>query len=322
MASYKNVILESKALEVIYHDIKAGRVNHTYLFVSEDDDYMLEFAQVVSALLLNVTENHSSMVKIEKGIHPDVIVLGKNEKINAAAASSLTSDAYVRPLEGDNKVYILMNIDDAGEEAQNKLLKIIEEPPKTVYFLLCAKKENKLLQTVLSRSKKIELDPLTAPQIEKMLIEAGVEPKTASICAACGAGVFKRAFKMASDKDFIELYKNVFRCLYKMNSSRDILEFATLFSAKSINLEEFSDIMMLAVRDLMMAKLSKTDLIVNKHKTDELLLIAEGYSMTALYKIIEYCLQLKEDLVYNTLSVSVVDEFLLKIVEAKVKCKK
>ena len=79
---------------------------------------------------------------------------------------------------------------------------------------------------------------------------------------------------------------------------------------------------MLLVRDLMMVKVGKSELVQNTHLLSQMKLICEGFSISALYKIVEYCLQLKEDLVYNTNSVEMVDEFLLKIVEAKVKCKK
>lgn len=322
MANYKNVIYSSNAFNIVKQDKIQGKLSHTYLFVSEDMDYCNDFAKEVAKLILNAENNSLNQSRIDKGVHPDVIVLGKTEKITTEMASNLSTDVVVRPFEEDFKVYVLLNIDDIVEEAQNKLLKTIEEPPKSVFFILCAKTERKLLQTVLSRSKKVELDLLSASQIQKMLEEDGIGKQTAEVCSACSAGVFSRAQKMATDKEFMSLYQNVARCLLEMNSSRDVLRFTSIFSQKTINKEELSDIFMLLARDLIMVKLGEEALVKNVHLIDKMREICKGYSVSALYRIVEYCLQLKEDLIYNTNSVEAVDEFLLKIVEAKVKCKK
>lgn len=322
MVDYKNVIVESKAFKAVYQDKISNRLSHTYLLISEDQEYAHSFAKMMAKIIFDAKAQSPTCVKIDKDIHPDVIVFGKEEKIATDLASSLSSDVFIKPFEEEQKIYILLNFDDSTEEAQNKLLKTIEEPPKNVFFILCAKTENKLLQTVLSRSKKVVLDLLSISQVKNLLVSAGVDEKTSDVCASCCAGVFSRAYKMATDKEFLTLYQNIFDCLYKMNTSRDVLKYSSLFSQKSVNKEEMSDIFMLIVRDLMMVKLGKDNLVNNLHKVNEMKIIAEGFSMTALYKIVEYCLQLKEDLVYNTLGIAVIDEFLLKIVEAKVKCKK
>ena len=78
---------------------------------------------------------------------------------------------------------------------------------------------------------------------------------------------------------------------------------------------------MLITRDVCMAKIGKEELVNNKHKIDELKLIGQQFSLEALYKIIEFCLMVKEDLMFNTNISAVIDEFLLKVVEVKVKCK-
>lgn len=322
MVNYNGVIQNSKAFNIVLKDKKQDKLSHTYLLLSEDQDYCCAFAKEFAKVVFNAMDNNVATIKIDKEVHPDVIVLGKSEKITTEVASNLSGDVVVRPFEGDFKIYVLLNLDEATEEAQNKLLKTIEEPPKSVFFVLCAKTERKLLQTVLSRSKKIELDLLGATQIKAMLESVGVDSNNADICSAFSEGVFSRANKMATDKEFLSLYQNVYRCLGQMNSSRDVLYFTSIFSQKNISKEELSDIFMLISRDLIMVKIGKEGLVKNKHMLTQMREICQGFSVLALSRIVEYCLQLKEDLVYNTNSVEAVDEFLLKIVEAKVKCKK
>lgn len=322
MINYDKVIKDSRAFNIILKDKEQNKLSHTYLLISEDQNYCHAFAKEVAKIVLDVKGKSQSIVKIDKDIHPDVIVLGENEKINTDMASSLTTDVVVRPFEEDFKVYVLLNVDDICEEAQNKLLKTIEEPPKSVFFILCAKAERKLLQTVLSRSKKIELDLLSSIQIQNLLEENGVDKRTAEICSVCSVGVFTRGFKMATDKEFLALYQNVLKCFEKMNSSKDVLYFASIFSQKSVNKEELSDLFMLFARDLIMVKIGDKSLAKNSHLVSQMEEICMSFSISALYKIVEYCLQLKQDLIYNTNNTEAIDEFLLKIVEAKVKCKK
>ena len=321
MIDYKKAILKTRAYNTVLRDKEAGRLSHTYLLISEDQAYAKAFAKMLARIMLDVEPMSHGDVKIEKDIHPDVQIFGENQKIVTQAVTDIASDVFVRPYETDKKAYILLNMNDSNDEAQNKLLKTIEEPPESAFFVLTSKTERKLLQTVLSRCKKIELDLLDNNTIAKMLVSAGVGEKERNICSACSGGVFSRAYQMASDKEFLNMYQNIYKCLYKMNSSRDVLDFASLFSVKSLNKEEFADLFMLIVRDLCMVKAGVLDLVNNVHKMDEMKLIADGFSLEALYKIIEYCLQLKEDLVYNTNVSASIDEFLLKVVEVKVKCR-
>ena len=322
MISYKKAIIDSKAYNTVLRDKETNRLSHTYLILSEDMDYLKEFAKMQAQILLGLENDVNGKMKVEKNIHPDVLIYGEEEKINTKMVTDIAADVFVRPYELDKKVYILLNMNDANDEAQNKLLKTIEEPPNNVFFILGSTGERALLKTVLSRAKKMELDLIPNNIISDMLINAGINESESKIIAACSGGVFSRAYKMATNKEFILLYQNVFKCLSKMNSSRDVLEYTNIFSSKSINKEEFADLVMLITRDVCMAKVERYELINNSHKKNELQSISQQFSMEALYKIIEYCLQFKEDLVYNTNVTAAIDEFLLKIVEVKVKCKR
>jgi len=158
MVDYKSAIINTKAYETILRDKQNAKLSHTYLLLSEDVDYAKEFAKMQAQILLDLENNDIAKMKVEKGIHSDVIIYGEEDKINTSLVTDISSDVFVRPYELDKKVYILLNMNDANEEAQNKLLKTIEEPPQSVFFILTSTSERKLLKTVLSRCKKIELD--------------------------------------------------------------------------------------------------------------------------------------------------------------------
>ncbi len=92
--------------------------------------------------------------KAAAGIHPDIITISRLEDkagILVDQARNLRADAYVVPNEADRKVYIIDPADKMNPQAQNALLKVLEEPPSAVIFLLVASNPNLLLETVRSR---------------------------------------------------------------------------------------------------------------------------------------------------------------------------
>lgn len=99
------------------------------------------------------------------GIHPDVALVeraadksGKlRREITVDQIRALAVDTAVLPNEADGKVYIFPEADTMNIAAQNAFLKLLEEPPKGVMFLLCAESREKLLETVQSRCGEIRL---------------------------------------------------------------------------------------------------------------------------------------------------------------------
>ena len=110
------------------------------------------------------------------GIHPDVALVeraadksGKlRREITVDQIRALAVDAAVLPNEADGKVYIFPEADTMNIAAQNAFLKLLEEPPRGVMFLLCAESREKLLETVQSRCGEIRLTGGTvAPENER-----------------------------------------------------------------------------------------------------------------------------------------------------------
>ena len=100
--------------------------------------------------------------KVLRGIHPDVSVIAGPEKgksITVDQVRLLRSDAYIRPNEGERKVYLLENADQMNSSAQNAMLKLLEEGPPYAAFLLIAENPGGLLETVRSRCEGLSLTP-------------------------------------------------------------------------------------------------------------------------------------------------------------------
>jgi len=133
---------------------------HAYLFISPDAKIRRDTAvkAAKSVLCDNCSENAvpcgkcPNCVKMDAGTHPDCFFIGADgEKTGVDDVRKIENEAYLATNEASRKVFVLENADKYSVQSQNALLKIIEEPPKNVIFILTASSKNSLLPTVRSR---------------------------------------------------------------------------------------------------------------------------------------------------------------------------
>ena len=130
-------------------------------------------------------------LKTEKGIHPDFSVTAGPEAgkpITVDQVRALRSDAYIRPNEGERKVYLLEEADRMNPSAQNAMLKLLEEGPAYAAFLLIAGNTGGLLQTVRSRCEELALTPRLGPGAAGAGRKAGRRPGAGGGAGASGDG--------------------------------------------------------------------------------------------------------------------------------------
>ncbi len=325
MLDYSHVINKSKAFNTIELDISRSRLSHVYLFVNNDENYLKAFVEIIAKRFININETEyqeKNNIRIEKRIHPDVCFYGEDKQIDVSAVSSIVESSNVSPFEADKKIFVLLNIQKMNESSQNKILKSIEEPPRNTFYLLCATSITKILPTILSRVKKLELDELSVEDIASMLQAKGVEKQKAEILSSCSSGNATFAEKLATDEGFIEFFNNIVTSLFEINGSRDVLKFSNLFSAKSVDKEEFINIAMLLLRDMMMILSKKEELVTCKNVISKLKVISAGLNLSGVQGLINACFEEKKKLAFNVNSTAVVDDFLFKYAEVKVKCRR
>ena len=110
--------------------------------------------------------------KAEAGIHPDIITVSPEEghrEILVDQVRQMRVDTFVRPNEAARKVYIIEEADSLNENAQNAMLKLLEEGPAYAAFLLLVENPGSLLTTVRSRCEELALSPVSVPEAERWL---------------------------------------------------------------------------------------------------------------------------------------------------------
>lgn len=140
--------------------VNAGNFPHGTLLECENEELSLKFAHIIANALVCVGENKpcgecSACRKAMGNNHPDIYETdGRTKKSDAFTVDSVREiriNAFVVPNEANAKIYILKNGQNMNEQAQNALLKILEEPPHYVYFIILTSQKSKMLETVLSR---------------------------------------------------------------------------------------------------------------------------------------------------------------------------
>ena len=149
-----------KQLDVLAN---SRRLPHALVLESRDSSLSKKVAdELAAAFLCEGTAavpcgKCSACMKVSKGIHPDVTAVstGGKQSVGVGEIRDVVSDCFIKPNEGRGKFYLIS--DKMTPEAQNALLKILEEPPQSVMFVIVTEKSTLLLKTVLSRSSLFKL---------------------------------------------------------------------------------------------------------------------------------------------------------------------
>ena len=120
----------------------------------------------------------------------------------------------------------------------------------------------------------------------------------------------------------LPLFDKIVSCFFYINGSRDVLQFSNYFTAKNIDKNEFFNVSLLILRDLAYILAESENLVVCKNIFDKLKLIAVSLNLSSITILIDTCIMAKKDLLFNTNPTSVVDNFLFKLAEVKIKCKR
>lgn len=160
---------QSFAVKVLTSHLKQGRLAHTYLFSGEEksgkEDLALAFACAVNCEAGRFFKSCEclSCSKTERGIHPDVQWVEKEDDdkfIKIEKVREVIEKAYLKPLEGKWKVFLVKEADVLKMEAANAFLKTLEEPPAHTLFVLLVESRMHLLETIQSRAFEVRLRPL------------------------------------------------------------------------------------------------------------------------------------------------------------------
>lgn len=189
---FNDLLGNQRLKENLLTGISRGRISHCYLITGPQGSGKRTLARLLAAAILCKEEDKpcktcASCRKILADTHPDFITVDDPEKktVSIDLIRQARADMYVQPNEADKKIYMIPRAMDMRVEAQNALLKVLEEPPAYGVFFLLADSPEKLLTTIRSRCVELRLQSLpddilrTAlekafPQADKTSIEGAI----------------------------------------------------------------------------------------------------------------------------------------------------
>lgn len=223
----KELILSTTAYKTFSGDKAHGRLSHAYMLYLNDTKNLKEALITFALCFFGFGGDSPEGRRILKGSFTDCrIYPDEGKKLSVENANEIIADSALQPLEYNAKLYIICGFEQASAVIQNKLLKILEEPPKGVYFILGVTSLAPVLDTVKSRVKMLTVPPFTEEEIFSALERKGENELNRDASKSCG-GVLGAAENMISGGWFADVRD----CAEKI-ACADTLEEAASLSVK------------------------------------------------------------------------------------------
>lgn len=314
---FEHTLRTSRAFGIILKDIERG-AGHAYMLVSPDDESVKEFFTLTAAALfcpkrgcMECTECH----KVLTDNHPDVFNINtEGEKIKVQQIRDMVTSVSVKSLSG-TKAYFIHRADLMTPDAQNKLLKTLEEPPAGVSIFLGAANEAGLLDTVKSRCRRIYLDVFDRGTVYEALLGLDCGEKEAAVAAACSDGQLGKARKIAMSAEYAGYYSDALALLETLRRSADVLS-AEAVPSLNRNPAEFLKMLTVAVRDVTTAKTGGR-LFFDEDICARLRALADRYSLRALALVVQAINDTQKKLYYGVNSLAAADSLFFDILEVR-----
>jgi len=271
--------------------------SHANLIVGNDGIGKSIIAKYMSNKIIKVKDNAES-VDIVK-YYPSSSSFGVDDVRN------VINEVGKKPYEGDKKVLILYKCDKLTTQAQNALLKTIEEPPKGVYLILLSDSLETILDTIKSRCQIYKLTPLTKEEILIYIKEKynDLTSENEKAALAYSAGIPGKVDRFIGDQNLkklrdicIELFEDILK-----REQGIVLKYGELLKNLKEDKIELLNILLAYIRDIMIFKeLNNSELIVNFDKVYKIKDISRGISYKKLNSMLEYITEARINLNSNT----------------------
>lgn len=209
------------------------------------------------------------------GTHPDILTVRPTKKTLGVddVREQILEDIKLKQYRYRYKIYLVEQADTMTVQAQNALLKILEEPPSYGIFLLMAERMEAFLPTVLSRTVVLQMQPVPAHEIEKYLqTKKMLSDSEAAVCSTYAQGSIGQALSLLEDADFHKMREDILDKLERLQRTplAEVLLWAKDLEMYKNDLR-FLDIMLLWYRDILAAKcLHDPSAIIQKDKQEEI----------------------------------------------------
>lgn len=269
MIGFQDIVGHKQIVEHLQSAMKMNKVSHAYIFNGEKGSGKRSLSNIFSMALQCESDGNKpcgickSCRQAEHGNHPDIIKV-IHEKPNSVGVEDIreqvVGDVQVKPYSRPHKIYIISDAEKMTVQAQNALLKTIEEPPSYVIIILLATNATALLPTILSRCVTLNMKPVADELVKKYLMESIKVPDyQADVCVAFAQGNIGKAVQLASSDKFNEIKLSALHLLnhIKKMEITDITAYVKGVSQFKLEINDYLDFLAVWYRDVLYFKATK-----------------------------------------------------------------
>lgn len=257
---FENIIGNKKNKEILKKAIEINKTSHSYIFCGTEGIGKKLIAKELAKKILCLKEKENgcdckSCIEFDSDNNPDFqLIESVDGKIKIEQIRQMQRKVAEKPIISNNKVYIIDNADTMTTEAQNCLLKTLEEPPEYITIILICTNEGNLLSTIKSRCTRMQFEPIKDEELKEYIKTKLPDEQISPQIIELAQGSIGKAIKLNERKD---IYENIENILLSMQN-RDLIDIVQMSEVIYKSKEEIKSI--LEYINVLLMKLSKQNI--------------------------------------------------------------
>ena len=312
MAKFTDIIGQEQLKEHIQNAIASNKVSHAYI-INGERNAGKEFIARIFAMTLQCekggtepcNECHSCKQALSHN-QPDIIYIS-HEKPNSIGVEDIrgqiNNDIGIKPYSSPRKIYIMNEGEKMTPQAQNALLKTLEEPPEYAVILILTDNVEALLPTIISRCVVLNMKPVSDTLVKKYLMEElGVPDYKANVCVAFARGNIGKAKLLASSEEFEKVKDEAITLVKYINDMEinEIVKAIKKIMEYKLDVNDYLDILTVWYRDALLYKATKdVNSLVFKNEIQQIRKVADRSTYEGIETIVKALQQARRRLEAN-----------------------
>lgn len=313
MADFNAVVGHERIIKSLRESIKNNMISHAYIFCGNKGSGRKTtanaFAKAVNCLSPingNSCGKCPSCIQFESRNNPDVFYVKATKTISISVddvREQIVNEVKIKPYSYKRKIFIIDKADTMTVQAQNALLKTLEEPPKYVLIILIAENTENFLPTVLSRCVMMKFSPVSVNLIKNYLINNySMNEDDAVFYSEYSTGSIGEAIRLSNDENFYQMRNDIISCLDKLDSTDFV---SSMLMAKETEkyktYTELFDIMYMFYRDVFCMRLFKDSrYVIQKDKLSIIEKKASSLNEQTIARRLDFIMDIKKKIRQNT----------------------
>lgn len=300
MSGFRDIVGQEQIKEHLQNALAGGKVSHAYILNGEKSSGKEFIARIFAAALQCEKGGNDpcgecrSCKQALSDNQPDIIRV-THEKPGTISVDDirlqLNNDVVIKPYSSRRKVYIVNEAEKMTPQAQNALLKTLEEPPEYAVILLLTTNVNALLPTILSRCIVLNMKPVADAAVKRYLMEELQIPDyKAEVCVAFARGNIGKAKSLAVSEEFENVKSEVLSVLKYIHDMelQEIVAAIKRITEYKLEVNDYLDMMAIWYRDVLLFKATKdANSLIFKEEIQTIRKVAGRCSYEGIENVIE-----------------------------------